>query len=430
MGMTMTQKILAAHAGLDKVEAGQLISARLDEVLGNDITTPVAINEFNKAGFTSVFDKTRINIVLDHFVPNKDIKAAQQSKQCRDFANKYDILNFYDVGQMGIEHALLPEKGIVTAGDCIIGADSHTCTYGALGAFSTGVGSTDMAAGMATGKCWFKVPAAIRFVLKGKLQPPVSGKDLILHIIGMIGVDGALYKSMEFTGPGVASLSIDDRLCICNMAIEAGAKNGIFPVDEVTIQYLTGRSQRPWTVYEADEDAEYEQTIEIDLGALEPTVAWPHLPENTKPAAEGKDVKIDQVVIGSCTNGRLEDMEAAWKVLKGKHIASGVRAIIIPATMAIYKECILRGWTTDFIDAGCVVSTPTCGPCLGGPGRALHFHHQPELCGPHGPCGKRGLPGKPRHRGGQCPHRIYHRPPHHRGIRKAGITNAGKRFCT
>ena len=366
MGMTMTQKILAAHAGLDKVEAGQLISARLDEVLGNDITTPVAINEFNKAGFTSVFDKTRINIVLDHFVPNKDIKAAQQSKQCRDFANKYDILNFYDVGQMGIEHALLPEKGIVTAGDCIIGADSHTCTYGAVGAFSTGVGSTDMAAGMATGKCWFKVPAAIRFVLKGQLQPPVSGKDLILHIIGMIGVDGALYKSMEFTGPGVASLTMDDRLCICNMAIEAGAKNGIFPVDEVTTQYLTGRSQRPWTVYEADEDAEYEQTIEIDLSALEPTVAWPHLPENTRPAAAGKDVKIDQVVIGSCTNGRLEDMEAAWKVLKGKHIAPGVRAIIIPATMAIYKECILRGWTTDFIDAGCVVSTPTCGPCLGG----------------------------------------------------------------
>ena len=366
MGMTMTQKILAAHAGLDKVEPGQLINARLDEVLGNDITTPVAINEFNKAGFTSVFDNTRINIVLDHFVPNKDIKAAQQSKQCRDFANQYDILNFYDVGQMGIEHALLPEKGIVTAGDCIIGADSHTCTYGAVGAFSTGVGSTDMAAGMATGKCWFKVPAAIRFVLHGQLKPPVSGKDLILHIIGRIGVDGALYKSMEFTGPGVASLSMDDRLCVCNMAIEAGAKNGIFPVDEVTVQYLTGRSQRPWTVYQADEDAEYEQTIEIDLSTLEPTVAWPHLPENTKPAAAGRDVKIDQVVIGSCTNGRLEDMEAAWKVLRGKHIAPGVRAIIIPATMAIYRECILRGWAADFIDAGCVVSTPTCGPCLGG----------------------------------------------------------------
>ena len=366
MGMTMTQKILAAHAGLEKVEAGQLINARLDEVLGNDITTPVAINEFEKAGFDSVFDNTRINIVLDHFVPNKDIKAAQQSKQCRDFANKYGIVNFFDVGEMGIEHALLPEKGIVTAGDCIIGADSHTCTYGAVGAFSTGVGSTDMAAGMATGQCWFKVPAAIRIVLTGALQPTVSGKDLILHIIGKIGVDGALYKSMEFTGPGVASLTMDDRLSVCNMAIEAGAKNGIFPVDETTIAYLTGRSQRPWTVYEADEDACYEQAIEINLDELEPTVSWPHLPENTKPASAGKEVKIDQVVIGSCTNGRLEDMEAAWKILKGKHTAPGVRVIIIPATMAIYRECLVRGWTTDFVDAGCVVSTPTCGPCLGG----------------------------------------------------------------
>ena len=366
MGMTMTQKILAAHAGLEKVEAGQLINARLDEVLGNDITTPVAINEFEKAGFDSVFDNTRINIVLDHFVPNKDIKAAQQSKQCRDFANKYGIVNFFDVGEMGIEHALLPEKGIVTAGDCIIGADSHTCTYGAVGAFSTGVGSTDMAAGMATGQCWFKVPAAIRIVLTGALQPTVSGKDLILHIIGKIGVDGALYKSMEFTGLGVASLTMDDRLSVCNMAIEAGAKNGIFPVDETTIAYLTGRSQRPWTVYEADEDACYEQTIEINLDELEPTVSWPHLPENTKPASAGKEVKIDQVVIGSCTNGRLEDMEAAWKILKGKHTAPGVRVIIIPATMAIYRECLVRGWTTDFVDAGCVVSTPTCGPCLGG----------------------------------------------------------------
>ncbi len=364
--MTMTQKILAAHAGLEKVEAGQLINARLDEVLGNDITTPVAVNEFEKAGFDSVFDNTRINIVLDHFVPNKDIKAAQQSKQCRDFANKYGIVNFFDVGEMGIEHALLPEKGIVTAGDCIIGADSHTCTYGAVGAFSTGVGSTDMAAGMATGQCWFKVPAAIRIVLTGKLQPMVSGKDLILHIIGKIGVDGALYKSMEFSGPGVASLSMDDRLSVCNMAIEAGAKNGIFPVDDTTVAYLTGRSQRPWTVYEADEDAVYDQTIEINLDELEPTVSWPHLPENTKPASAGADVKIDQVVIGSCTNGRLEDMEAAWKILKGKHIAKGIRAIIIPATMAIYRECLVRGWTTDLIDAGCVVSTPTCGPCLGG----------------------------------------------------------------
>ena len=366
MGMTMTQKILAAHAGLNQVKAGQLIRAKLDEVLGNDITTPVAINEFNKAGFTSVFDRTRVNIVLDHFVPNKDIKSAQQSKQCREFANKYDILNFFDVGQMGIEHALLPEQGIVTAGDCIIGADSHTCTYGAVGAFSTGVGSTDLAAGIATGECWFKVPSAIRFVLKGQLHPNVSGKDVILSIIGQIGVDGALYKSMEFTGPGVASLTMDDRLCICNMAIEAGAKNGIFPVDEVTTEYLTGRSQREWTVYAADEDAEYEQTIEIDLSALVPTVSYPHLPENTHPANEGKDIAIDQVVIGSCTNGRLSDMEAAYNILKGKHIAKGVRGIIIPATMAIYKECIRRGWTEAFIDAGCIVSTPTCGPCLGG----------------------------------------------------------------
>ena len=366
MGMTMTQKILAAHSGLDQVKAGQLIRAKLDEVLGNDITTPVAINEFNKAGFTSVFDRTRVNIVLDHFVPNKDIKSAQQSKQCREFANKYDILNFFDVGQMGIEHALLPEKGIVTAGDCVIGADSHTCTYGAVGAFSTGVGSTDLAAGIATGECWFKVPSAIRFVLKGQLRPNVSGKDVILSIIGQIGVDGALYKSMEFTGPGVASLTMDDRLCICNMAIEAGAKNGIFPVDEITTEYLTGRSQREWTVYAADEDAEYEQTIEIDLSALVPTVSYPHLPENTHPASEGKDIAIDQVVIGSCTNGRLSDMEAAYNILKGKHIAKGVRGIIIPATMAIYKECIRRGWTEAFIDAGCIVSTPTCGPCLGG----------------------------------------------------------------
>ena len=304
MGMTLTQKILAHHAGLAQVKAGQLINARLDIVLGNDITTPVAINEFEKAGFDSVFDKERVAIVLDHFVPNKDIKSAAQSKQCRTFANKYDILNFYDVGQMGIEHALLPEKGIVTAGDCVIGADSHTCTYGALGAFSTGVGSTDMAAGMATGMAWFKVPAAIRFVLTGSLPERVSGKDLILSIIGRIGVDGALYKSMEFTGPGVASLSMDDRLCVCNMAIEAGAKNGIFPVDDVTKAYLAGRSQRTPVYYEADPDAEYEQTIEIDLSRLVPTVSWPHLPENTRPASEGADVKIDQVVIGSCTNGR------------------------------------------------------------------------------------------------------------------------------
>ena len=366
MGMTMTQKILAAHAGLAEVKPGQLINARLDQVLGNDITTPVAINEFKKAGFTGVFDNARINIVLDHFVPNKDIKSAQQSKQCRQFAAKYDIVNFFDVGKMGIEHALLPEQGIVTAGDCIIGADSHTCTYGAVGAFSTGVGSTDMAAGMATGMAWFKVPAAIRFDLTGKLGPRVSGKDVILHIIGMIGVDGALYKSMEFTGPGVATLSMDDRLCICNMAIEAGAKNGIFPVDEVTIRYLTGRSRRPWTIFEADDDAEYEKTIHIDLSAIEPTVSWPHLPENTHTAKESEGVAIDQVVIGSCTNGRLEDMEAAYEILKGKTIAPRVRGIIIPGTMAVYKACLQNGWLEAFIDAGCIVSTPTCGPCLGG----------------------------------------------------------------
>ncbi len=366
MAMTMTQKILAAHAGLPEVSAGQLIQANLNIVLGNDITTPVAVNEFKKAGFDKVFDKDKVVIVLDHFVPNKDIKAAEQSKTCREFACDHCVSHFYDVGKMGIEHALLPEQGIVTAGDCVIGADSHTCTYGALGAFSTGVGSTDMAAGMATGKAWFKVPAAIRFHLTGELKPNVSGKDVILTIIGKIGVDGALYKSMEFTGPGVASLSMDDRLCICNMAIEAGAKNGIFPVDERTMEYLKGRSEREPVVYTADPDAPYEKTVEIDLSKIEPTVACPHLPENTRPAAELGDIKIDQVVIGSCTNGRMEDMETAYNILKGKQVASGVRCIIIPATMAIYRECIVRGYTTAFVDAGAVVSTPTCGPCLGG----------------------------------------------------------------
>ncbi len=364
--MTMTQKILAAHAGLDSVKAGQLINAKLDIVLGNDITTPVAVNEFSKSGFDSVFDKKRIAIVLDHFVPNKDIKAAQQSKQCREFAGKYDISHFYDVGKMGIEHALLPEQGVVTAGDCIIGADSHTCTYGALGAFSTGVGSTDMAAGMATGMAWFKVPSAIKFELTGKLPENCSGKDVILTIIGMIGVDGALYKSMEFCGDGVASLSMDDRLCICNMAIEAGAKNGIFPVDDVTRAYMKGRCEREPVEYSADPDAEYEKTVTIDLSKIVPTVSCPHLPENTKPASELHDIKIDQVVIGSCTNGRMEDMEAAYKILNGKKVADGVRCIIIPATMAIYRECVTRGYVTAFIDAGAVVSTPTCGPCLGG----------------------------------------------------------------
>ena len=366
MGMTLTQKILAAHAGLASVTAGQLINAELDIVLGNDITTPVAINEFKKAGFDQVFDKDKIAIVLDHFVPNKDIKAAEQSKSCREFACAHCVSHFYDVGKMGIEHALLPEQGVVTAGDCIIGADSHTCTYGALGAFSTGVGSTDMAAGMATGKAWFKVPSAIRFHLIGELPPYCSGKDVILTIIGRIGVDGALYKSMEFTGEGVKSLSMDDRLCICNMAVEAGAKNGIFPVDDVTMAYLDGRSERDPVIYYADEDAEYDEVIEIDLSTIVPVVACPHLPENTHPACELSHIKIDQVVIGSCTNGRMEDMEAAYHILKGKKVADGVRCIIIPATMQIYRDCIEKGYVTAFIDAGAVVSTPTCGPCLGG----------------------------------------------------------------
>ena len=366
MGMTMTQKILAAHAGLEQVVAGQLISAKLDIVLGNDITTPVAVNEFKKAGFDKVFDKDRVAIVLDHFVPNKDIKAAEQSKTCREFACAHCVSHFYDVGKMGIEHALLPEQGVVTAGDCIIGADSHTCTYGALGAFSTGVGSTDMAAGMATGMAWFKVPSAIKFNLTGKLPSNCSGKDVILTIIGMIGVDGALYKSMEFVGEGVANLSMDDRLCICNMAIEAGAKNGIFSVDEVTVNYLEGRSERTPVIFEADADAEYEQVIDIDLSAIVPTVSCPHLPENTHPAAELGEIKIDQVVIGSCTNGRMEDMEIAYRMLKGNQVANGVRCIIIPATMQIYRDCVERGYVTAFIDAGAVVSTPTCGPCLGG----------------------------------------------------------------
>ena len=367
MGMTMTQKILAAHANLDHVEAGQLIEAKLDMVLGNDITSPVAIKEFEKNGFKQVFDPGRVAMVMDHFAPNKDIKAAQQCKTCRSFAYSHDIKHFYDVGEMGIEHALLPEKGIVAPGECIIGADSHTCTYGALGAFSTGVGSTDMAAGMAIGKCWFKVPEAIRFVLKGKLKPYVSGKDVILHIIGMIGVDGALYQSMEFVGEGVSSLSMDDRLCICNMAIEAGAKNGIFEVDDTTRAYVKERVHREFREYHADEDAVYAKTYEIDLGEIRPTIAFPHLPENTRTVDEIKeDIKIDQVVIGSCTNGRISDMQAAAEILKGKHIAKGVRCIVIPATQSIYKECIKRGYMDIFIDAGCVVSTPTCGPCLGG----------------------------------------------------------------
>ncbi|MBE6609578.1 MAG: 3-isopropylmalate dehydratase large subunit [Ruminococcaceae bacterium] len=364
--MTMTQKILAAHAGLESVTAGQLIKAKLDMVLGNDITSPVAINEFKKYGFKEVFDKEKVALVMDHFVPNKDIKAAQQTKQCRCFASECSIKNYYDVGDMGIEHALLPEKGLVGPGDVVIGADSHTCTYGALGAFSTGVGSTDMAAGMATGEAWFKVPSAIKFNLTGKLKDCCSGKDVILYIIGKIGVDGALYKSMEFTGEGMHTLTMDDRLCMANMAIEAGAKNGIFEVDDVTLDYYKERMTHPYTVYKADEDAEYDEVIDIDLSAIEPTVACPHLPENTKNASELSDIKIDQCVIGSCTNGRLSDMETAAKILEGKHIAAGVRCIIIPATQKIYMECVKRGYVETFINAGCVVSTPTCGPCLGG----------------------------------------------------------------
>ncbi len=366
MGMTMTQKILAAHAGVDHVEAGQLIRANLDMVLANDITGPVAINEFEKAEFDHVFDKSKVSLVMDHFTPNKDIKSAEQCKQCRTFAKRFDLDNFYDVGNMGIEHALLPEKGLVAAGDAIIGADSHTCTYGALGAFSTGVGSTDLAAGMATGQAWFKIPSALKFELKGSLPENVSGKDVILHIIGMIGVDGALYKSMEFTGEGVKSLSMDDRLCITNMAIEAGAKNGIFPVDEITEEYMKGRVNRPWTKYEADADAVYDEVYTIDLSALKPTVSFPHLPENTKTIDEVGDIPIQQVVIGSCTNGRLSDMRIAAEILKGRHIHPDVRGIIIPATQEIYKDCIKLGYLDIFIDAGCVVSTPTCGPCLGG----------------------------------------------------------------
>lgn len=366
VGMTASQKILAAHAGLDHVEAGQLISAKLDLVLANDITGPVAIKEFKKTGAQKVANSNSIALVMDHFAPNKDIKSAQQCKACRVFAKEQGINNFYDVGKMGIEHALLPELGLVGAGDLVIGADSHTCTYGALGAFSTGVGSTDMCAGMLSQTCWFKVPSAIKFVLKGSFKKGVCGKDLILHIIGMLGVDGALYKSMEFVGEGVKSLNIDDRFTVCNMAIEAGAKNGIFPVDEVALEYMNGRFKRPIKIYEADEDAVYDAVYEIDLGALEPTVAFPHLPENAKTPKQWGELAIDQVVIGSCTNGRISDMRIAAEVLKGKKVAEGVRAIIIPATQSIYRQCIDEGLAQIFLDAGAIISTPTCGPCLGG----------------------------------------------------------------
>ncbi len=366
MAMTMTQKILAAHAGLSSVEAGQLILVNVDRVLGNDITSPVAIREFERIGKSEVYDRDRVTMVMDHFAPNKDIKAAVQCKMCRDFCEEKQVTHFYDVGRMGIEHALLPEKGLVVAGDVVIGADSHTCTYGALGAFSTGVGSTDMACGMATGKAWFKVPTAIKFNLTGKLKKYVSGKDVILHIIGKIGVDGALYRSMEFVGDGVASLSIFDRLTICNMAIEAGAKNGIFPVDDITIAYIKERSDREIVAYEADADAAYDAVYDIDLSAIEPTVAFPHLPENTREISDVGEVKIDQVVIGSCTNGHYKDLAEAAEILRGRRVAKNIRAIIIPATQDIYLKAMENGLLRIFIEAGCVVSTPTCGPCLGG----------------------------------------------------------------
>ena len=366
MGMTMTQKILARHAGLDSVVPGQLIEAKVDMVLGNDITTPVAITEFEKAGFTQVFDKEKISIVLDHYTPCKDIKSAQLCMQARNFARKHEIVNFFDVGQMGVEHALLPEKGLCAPGEIIVGADSHTCTYGALGAFSTGIGSTDMAAAMATGLLWFKVPAAIKVTLKGKLQPHVSGKDVILHLIGTIGVDGALYQSLEFTGEGVSSLTMDDRFTIANMAIEAGGKNGIFPVDEKTMEYINGRVNRPCEAFEADPDAEYVSEVVIDLDALEPTVAMPHLPENTKVVSEVAGLHIDQVVIGSCTNGRIQDLRIAAAIMKDRKVADNVRCVVIPATQDIMLQAMNEGLIEIFIKAGAAVSTPTCGPCLGG----------------------------------------------------------------
>ena len=366
MGMTMTQKILAAHSGLESVKAGQLIEAKLDLVLGNDVTTPVAIKEFNKIGVDKVFDKDKVAIVPDHFTPNKDIKSAEHCKLVREFAHCKEVTNYFEVGQMGIEHCLLPEKGLVVPGDVVIGADSHTCTYGALGAFSTGVGSTDMAVGMARGVAWFKVPSALKFVLKNKPAKWVSGKDIILHIIGMIGVDGALYKSMEFAGDGLQYLTMDDRFTIANMAIEAGGKNGIFPVDDKTIEYVKEHSNKEWTKFEADEDAEYDAVYEIDLSKLRPTIAFPHLPENTKTVDEAKGLEMDQVVIGSCTNGRISDMRIAAQVLKGKKINPNIRAIILPGTQKVWLQCVEEGLAQIFVEAGCVFSTPTCGPCLGG----------------------------------------------------------------
>jgi 3-isopropylmalate/(R)-2-methylmalate dehydratase large subunit len=366
MAMTMSQKILCAHAGLDSVSPGQLIEAPVDMVLANDVTAPVSIDEFEKSGMESVFDRERISLVMDHFTPNKDIKSAEQCRKVREFARRMDIPNFYDVGEMGVEHALLPEKGLVAPGELVIGADSHTCTYGAIGAFSTGMGSTDIAAAMATGRTWLKVPSAVRFVLRGKPRGWVSGKDIILHIIGMIGVDGALYKSMEFAGDGISHLSVDDRFTIANMAIEAGAKNGIFPVDEITLEYVNARVNRPFTSYEADEDAPYDAVYEIDLSSLKPTVAFPHLPSNTREVENAGHVEIDQVVIGSCTNGRLGDLRTAAAVMKGRRVKNGVRAIVIPATPQIYMDAMREGLLDIFVSAGAAVSTPTCGPCLGG----------------------------------------------------------------
>ena len=366
MGMTMTQKILARAAGVASCRAGELLMCRLDLVLGNDITAPVAINEFVKMGATKVFDPAKIALIPDHFVPNKDIKSATMAKQMREFARAQQIVHYYEVGRVGIEHALLPEQGLVAPGEVIIGADSHTCTYGAVGAFSTGVGSTDMAVGMATGECWFKVPEAVKVVLKGKMKPWVSGKDVILHLIGEIGVDGALYQSLEFTGDGVASISMDGRLTIANMAIEAGAKNGIFPVDDVCRAYLAERVTRPYTAFEPDEDAEYAKVVEIDLDRLDLTVALPHLPENTKPARECTDLAIDQVVIGSCTNGRISDMRVAAQILRGHKVSDRVRCIVIPGTQQVVKDCLAEGLVDVFIDAGAIFTMPTCGPCLGG----------------------------------------------------------------
>ncbi len=366
MGMTMTQKLLAAHAGLDSVRAGQLILANLDLVLGNDVTTPVAVTEFGKIGVDEVFDKTKIAIVPDHFTPNKDIMAAEQCKYIREFAHEKEIENYFEIGEMGIEHVLLPEKGLVTAGNLVIGADSHTCTYGALGAFSTGVGSTDMAAGMATGKAWFKVPSAIKFNLVGTPGKWIGGKDVILHIIGMIGVDGALYRSMEFVGDGLKNLSMDNRFTMANMAIEAGAKNGIFPVDDQTLAYINEHSTKEYKVFEADEDAEYDETYTIDLSVIRPTISFPHLPDNTRTIDEVGDIVVDQVVIGSCTNGRIEDLRITAKILKGKKVAKGVRTIVFPGTQKIYLQALEEGLIRDIVEAGVVFSTPTCGPCLGG----------------------------------------------------------------